>query len=433
MAGAPRNILANRQFLLLWIAEVLSMTAQNAIWFTLLVVVEKMTQSSTQTGLAVISSILPGVLIALPAGVVVDHLNKRQVLVVSTLLRAVFVLGYLLYDRSLVFVFAMNFLFNSIAQFFGPAELAKIPLVVPRHQLIAANTMFNLTLSISQLAGLVILGPTAVKLLGPDAVFVSAAVVFATCSALVWFLPKDEPVARPMEGLIREERAVIGRMLSESRKGIALIRQDANIMAGVGFMTLALGLILVVASLAPRYMVGVLGYSADDTIYVLAPAGLGVLSGSFVMNYLVGRFGKTPLVNAGVVGMGVALIVLAGAKPLETAVATELGFAALGSRLVTPTIMVAAALLGLSFAIVTVPAQTLVMEHSPSHSQARVFSVQLMLSNVAAIVPLLFIGPLADVIGVSEVIALLGLTLLLGWVVRALSGRRLRPASPPAL
>ena len=83
-------------------------------------------------------------------------------------------------------LYAVNFLFSTISQFFAPAEVAMIPVVVARRQLLQANSLFHLTFTASQLGGLVLLGPLLVNLIGLDGLFVTVGV------ALV--------VARPWSG-----------------------------------------------------------------------------------------------------------------------------------------------------------------------------------------------------------------------------------------
>src|SRR5579885_570291 len=95
-----RSIFHNRPFMTLWAAQFVSQTAQQAIWFGMIIVVEQVSQSSVHVSAAILSTIIPGVLLGLIAGVVVDRSNKKTVLVVTNFLRAFTVLGYLFYSRS---------------------------------------------------------------------------------------------------------------------------------------------------------------------------------------------------------------------------------------------------------------------------------------------------------------------------------------------
>src|SRR5947199_8097736 len=120
------TLLKKKNFLRLWMAQLISMTILNASNYALLVLIEEITGSTTLVGLAIICFSLPAVLFGAPAGVFVDHMNKRRVLWSSNCLRAIATFGFvvsLLLNRSqLVPVYLLTFLISTIGQFFTPAE-----------------------------------------------------------------------------------------------------------------------------------------------------------------------------------------------------------------------------------------------------------------------------------------------------------------------
>src|SRR5215467_10178321 len=89
-----QTLFKNRNFLLLWLAQLISMTVLNASNYALLVLIEEITGSTTLIGLAIVCFSLPAVLIGAPAGVFVDHANKRRVLWYRNCLRAVATFGF---------------------------------------------------------------------------------------------------------------------------------------------------------------------------------------------------------------------------------------------------------------------------------------------------------------------------------------------------
>src|SRR6266480_6982663 len=91
-----QTLFKKRNFLLIWLAQLISMTIFYASNYALLVLIEEITGSTTLVGLAIICFSLPAVLFGAPAGVFVDHMNKRRVLWASNCLRAL---------ATLVFVF----------------------------------------------------------------------------------------------------------------------------------------------------------------------------------------------------------------------------------------------------------------------------------------------------------------------------------------
>ena len=58
----------NPAFVRLWIAQAMTQTAQNAIWYALLVIVEEISHSRTALGITILAVVLPSVLFGIPAG-----------------------------------------------------------------------------------------------------------------------------------------------------------------------------------------------------------------------------------------------------------------------------------------------------------------------------------------------------------------------------
>src|SRR5258708_2203154 len=196
-----QSIFKNRMFMLLWAAQFITQTAQQAVWFGMIIVVAQVSQSSLHLSAAMLSTIVPGVLFGLVAGVIVDRSNKRSVLIASNLLRAAVVLGYLLYTRSLYAVYVANFVFVASSPVFGPAEASTIPALVNKRQLVAANSLFNLTFTISQLVGIVVVERWIVKFFGASALFISIAAIYLIAGILTAFLPSSGSPKRGLSGL----------------------------------------------------------------------------------------------------------------------------------------------------------------------------------------------------------------------------------------
>ena len=114
-------VLRNQAFLRLWVIQGLSQTAQNMINFTLLIVVrnivetQQLTQANTAVSLLVLAFSIPAVIFSPIAGVVVDRVNKRTVMLVSNALRVLGVFAFLALDPSwpaqvtLIAIYAITF------------------------------------------------------------------------------------------------------------------------------------------------------------------------------------------------------------------------------------------------------------------------------------------------------------------------------------
>src|SRR5437879_2551173 len=143
------TLLKKKNFLRLWLAQLISMTILNASNYALLVLIEEVTHSTTLVGLAIICFSLPALLLGAPAGVYVDRINKRRVLWGSNCLRAiatfVFVLSLLTNRHQLVPVYLLTFLISCIGQFFTPAEGSAIPLLVGEDEFMSALYFLNIS------------------------------------------------------------------------------------------------------------------------------------------------------------------------------------------------------------------------------------------------------------------------------------------------
>ena len=140
-------VLRNRPFLLLWLSQLATQIGVNMILYALTVVVlEASSLSSVVSGLF-LTFLIPSILFSALAGVYVDRVDRRLMLVVTNALRALVLVGIWAVGGDILFVLILNTLFSIVTVFFAPAEAAMIPVLVPREQLVAANGLFTLTLN----------------------------------------------------------------------------------------------------------------------------------------------------------------------------------------------------------------------------------------------------------------------------------------------
>ena len=427
--GSLTQVLRNRSFVYLWVAQALSQTSLNALVYTLLIQVEEGTGSSTALGLLILSFIVPSVVIGAAAGVFVDRWQKKSVLLTTNLLRAAIVATFLVLSHNYWLVLVVNLTFSIVSQFFAPAEIAAIPAVVPRQQLIVANGLFNLTMSGAQLMGFVIVGPILVKSLQGPAVFVLLALIYVVCALLIWLMKLEEPeLRRNGVDLKGSWLKVVG---AELREGWRLLVNDNSVSLSIMHLTLMNSLVLVIGMLAPGYVSRVLGIRADDAVLVMAPAGVGMLAGITMLPRLTRRWAKELLSNMGIFITATVLYLLGiigkiGHLLLPRGILYRIGLVGLPEDAGLVSIVMTLALaLGIGYAVVNVAAQTLIQERVPIDLRGRVFATQFAFANAAAVLPLLFFGSLADLIGISEVTFFSATVVLAAGVFSIVQTRRL--------
>ncbi len=283
-----RAVLANRNFRALWFAQLLAQVSQNAINFVQLVLVEQLTGSAMQLGITILAFTIPGIIFSPIAGVVVDRVSKKTILVGSNAIRVFLALGYIPVVANLegparlLAIYVITFLMSTLAQFFAPAEGASIPLLVGEKHLLPANSLFTLTIAAAQILGLMVLGPISISLLRVEGGFVVVAVLYLIAAISVSTLPKDRPAGRTTSALSPWRQ--LGRDLHES---LTFIGGQRRIQAAIVQLVTIATLILIMAMLAPGYAARVLGMSAENAVLVFLPAGIGM----FLAIWLTGRFG----------------------------------------------------------------------------------------------------------------------------------------------
>ena len=431
---ADPSIWRNRNFLLLWLAQAISQTAQNAIWYGIVVLVERLSHSSTQLSLAVLTLIIPSVIFGVLAGVYVDRWDKRWVLIATNLIRGGIAFSYaffgLVAGLPLTALYLINFVFSTVGQFFAPAETAMIPTVVARPKLLQANSLFHLTFTASQLVGLVVLGPLLAKVGGLDGLFISMAAAIVLCGALVWPLPSTRGAHDPSQPTSQEE--AIRGVWQDVRAIWHFVFRERIVALTMVQWTIGAILGLVVATLVPGFGERLLHVRPEDAVFVMAPAGVGMVAGTALLNRWGDHLEKHFLSMFGLFTVAACLVAIGGLA-IVTAVITGgnpplITLPTLGevSILVLPT-MALALVAGFGFVAIMVPSQTLLQERAPVELRGRVFAVQLMLSNFASIVPLLLLGGLADVIGVDRTLLLIGVLICGAGVISA----RIAPGEAP--
>ena len=400
----------------------------------MIVVVEQVSQSSVHLSVAILSTIIPGVIFGLFAGVVVDRSNKKKVLVIANFLRAPVVFGYLLYTHSLYAVYAINFAFVGISQFFGPAESSTIPSFVGKRQLVAANSLFNLTFTISQLAGIVFLAPGVIKLAGAPTLFIILGCIYVVAGALTSLLPAGERPERALSSLKgRMLLRIVGADLADA---LRFINRDRQTLWSMIFVTMSSTLMLILAMLAPRYVVVEVGIQPEDAVFMVAPAGLGILAMTLVLTRLARRYGELRLAYVGGITMGIAVGMMAVLPNLRDQALAILPptlittLALQGQHALVPPLMLVSAFIGIGVAMTNIPSQSVLMDRAPVDSRGRIFAVLLMLGNVAAILPLTFLGVLADTYGLPAIAGVVGGAILVITLLAIQEGVATSPLRP---
>jgi MFS family permease len=414
------NLLAalkNKAFLFLWLAEVLSQIASNMTNFILLLVVFSLTHSNTAVSGIMIAFLLPAIALGILAGVYVDRRDKKHVLTVTNIVRAGILLLLALFHSNLPGVYLLTFAVAAATQFFIPAETPMIPLLVKKHMLLASNALFGIAFYGSLLIAYALSGPFLI-FFGKQMAFVILAGMFLAAAILSGLIKRSDDVKK------ESKKGANLTVSGEVKTVLSLIFTIRNIYNSFFMLALSQILVLVIAVLGPGFASGILHIPVDTfPLLFVTPAALGMGIGAYMLiNYFHQR-NRIKVAILGLFGTSVALIIL----PFAGNIASFPIFPEVNHFLpqllhITKLHVVSgiAFLSGIANALIFVPSNTLIQEETSDEVRGKIYGALNALIALLSILPIMVVGPLADVFGVSSVIVAIGICVGIIGIVRVI-------------
>lgn len=150
---SPFAILRNRNFSLLWIGQLITEMGTSLTSLAASIYVYKVTGSALNVGLMMMASAAPSLLVGLIAGVFVDRYDRKRIMMVADIIRAVLIaLIPFLMPYSIAWIYILVMLSATVGQFFNPAHASVLPEIASEDELNAANSL----MAISSFGSLVI-------------------------------------------------------------------------------------------------------------------------------------------------------------------------------------------------------------------------------------------------------------------------------------
>ena len=428
------DVFGVRPFLLLWLSQAATQIGGNMVIYGLTVIILEATSSKTAVSLLFLTFLVPAVLFSALAGVYVDRLDRRLILVVTNVLRAAAFILTLLAGGNLVVILLLNMFVSTVTVFFGPAEASMIPTLVPRHLLISANGMFTLTLNAAFPIGFALVGPLVVTIAGAPALLGLVSALYLLAAVFCWTLPPAPPtesVGLDARQAVADLGDAIGSTVGQLQEGIGFIREHPSIRWSLGYLGIAASLVGVLAVLGTDFATTALGLAPKDFVVIVLPLGLGIVTGILVLNQFGRVLPRRRVIEGGLVALGVLLVLLSIAGPItrflqraeESAPFVDLS--AVTSLLAV--VILIAYLAGMAYGFVMIPSQTQLHEDLPVDVRGRVFGILNMLVSVASFLPILVVGPVSDLIGTTSVILLVALGVGASGVASIVTRGPLRP------
>jgi MFS family permease len=357
------------------------------------------TGSALGTGAVFALYTLPWVLFGPFAGVVVDRVDKRRLMIVMDVLRAIVVLAVpYLAAHSLPTVYVLAFVIASLGVFFDPAKLSIVPEIVPEDRLMRANSLLSTGENLTEILGWALAG-LLLAAVSTTAAFRLDAATFAVSAVALGLMRYRAPAREAAE-------KAAGAFWTEVKEGFSFLRHESGLRANTVMIVVCVAGLGAAYPLTFLFAVNVLhgGTRAFGTLE--AVVGAGFLIGSLALVALAAKVRKGRVMIVGLLVMGACMALVAA----------------------TGSVWVAAiplALFGVANAVVLIAVDTFLQQVVPEGMRGRVFSTRFMLTQGTYALSVLVGGALAGVVDVRVLFVVAGVIVAASGLV-GLASREVR-------
>jgi MFS family permease len=295
-------------FMKLWSGQTISQFGDEITELAIpILAVEILGAGALEMGILGVVRFLPWILFTLPAGVWVDRMRRRPILISADIARAVlltsipiaFIGGWL----SLIQVYFVAFLAGTFEVFFDIAYQSYLPSIVERDELVEGNSKLELSRAGSQVAGPTIAGFLIQAIQAPLAILFDAA-SYLGAAGFIAFIRRGEAAPKPHDpaegkppGMWQEARAGVGYVFSNRYlRSIAATTGTANLFSNMSGAVLILYLLNEDA----------LNLTAGEIGIIFALGNLGVIVGALTGGRLAKGIGIGPTIVIGAAVSGLA-------------------------------------------------------------------------------------------------------------------------------
>jgi MFS family permease len=312
MTAPTRSLLRHPDFLKLWTAETISVFGSAITQLALpLIAATTLNVTPFEFGLLTTIEFLPFILFSLPAGVWVDRLQRRPILIAGDLGRAVAIASIPIafyFDALTIWqLYIVGFINGILTVFFDVAYQSYLPSVVERDQLVDGNSKLEITRSASQILGPGLAGILIGFFRAPFAMILDAFSYFVSALFLTWIRRPEPPivahdvVASGPKPSMRQEISLGLRYVTGHRwlRNIAATTGTSNLFSNV------------VNAILILYLVDERGLGPEAIGFAFSVASVGFLVGALTTNRLTSRVGVGRMLVAASIGFSVSNLPIA--------------------------------------------------------------------------------------------------------------------------
>lgn len=387
------EVLKNKHFLVLWLGQVFSQLADKVLLLYLVILVTRVSSANSTVSVLFVVFTIPAMFVGSIAGVFVDRWNKKWILIITNILRAILLLILPLMEANIIYIYTVSFFISVVTQFFAPAESTMIPALVEKKNLMAANSLFTTTMLASIIIGFSLGEPLISFTSKYHAAHISIAGLYIISTIVLAFIKGDQKGVAAVSDKSKH-------FFIELKDGIVYLWQTPQVFSPILKQLLLFSTHAAMSVLVIGFTRDVLQLEEKYFGYILAAVGLGMIIGAGLIVTYANKWKRDTLINVGCIAMGLFIIIISQVN-------------------IRSIVLIFALLTGMAAAAIAVPSQTQIQENTPENMRGKVFGVQSVFNNTAMTLPAAVAGVAADLIrSVTAVMVIMGALTTLGGIIR---------------
>ncbi len=400
-----RKVLKNNKFVYLWVAQIFSQFSDKILFLFMIELITKEQFSNSKISILTLVFTIPAVLFGSIAGVFVDRFNKKNIMIISNIFRALFVAMMLLSDQY-IYLYVLAFLVSSFTQFFAPAETSMILDIVEKENLMPANSLFTTTMLSSVVLGFA-LGTPIINKYGAFITGLTVALMYLASVILLLLIKGD---------FTTKNKQKKEPFLNEFKEGMFYVIKNKIILFSMLRLIIMFSTFAALSVLVIGFVNDILNLKPVYFGYILAVSGVGMGFGALITGKFGNKIGKDFLIYNGFILSGISLVILAN----TSSISNLLGFESQSFKIFFAFTM--SLIMGFTSSLCVIPLQTLLQEITEESMRGKVFGFQNMAVNTAMTIPMALSGFLADYLdnkilglkGVVSVMVIIGIIVFIG-------------------
>jgi len=367
--------LKNRNFALVffgqWVSNIGSSINFIAItWLTLM-----LSDAVLSLGILLVLLKIPSIIIGPFAGVIADKYNKKNIIIISDIVRGLLSLLMMFYSNSINMIFLLMLIQTVIDVFFSPAIRSILPQIVDKDELMIANSMSATSSQISRLIGPAI-GGVLIGLIGVKLIFLLNGISFLFSALTELFISYKH--------ILEEKNEELKNTFKEDfNDGLKYIMSHNLIKFVIIFFAVGSIPFGAIHVLNLAYLNKILNLTSEAYGLVMTFYSLGVIIGSITISKINEKFTEIQMMVLGLGFFGIFYILFSIVNFL-------------------PVLILMFGICGISSAILNISYGVYLQKYIEPSKLGRVFSIDIALGNTILLIASGLAGIFADYIGIRE-------------------------------